>query len=375
MTPKRLLLVGGGHAHIEVLRRFAAAPPPDVTTTLVSATPGTLYSGMLPGVIAGHYALADATIDLAPLAQAAGAQFVADPVVRLDLYIRIAHLASGTVAPFDVLSLDVGSAPDVTVPGAGAHAVGVKPFAEFLAAWEVLQIDAAAERVRTVAVVGGGAGGIEVLLAMQYRLVATLGPHPPRFVLVTELPHLLALHARAVRRTLGKVLVARDVVLELASPALAVEAGAIVTTGGRRIAADRIFMATTAVGAPWLAASGLECDDRGFVYVDDCLQSVALPFVFAAGDCASPLSHAQPKSGVNAVRHGPPLAANLLHAARGTPPEPFVPGRHALALISTGDRQAVASRGLLTAAGAWVWRWKDRIDRRFVARYRIAGGG
>jgi len=373
MTRKRLLLVGGGHAHIEVLRRLATAPHADLAVTLVSPDAQTPYSGMLPGLVAGHYVRADAFVDLAPLAAAAGATFVNDRVVRLDLDRPVAHLAAASVVPFDLVSLDIGSAPGMSVPGAAQHAIGVKPVERFLAAWETLRADAAAERVHTIAVVGGGAGGVEILLAMQYRLAEDLGPRAPRFVLVTDVPQLLPQHAPAVRRAIGRVLVARDVVLELASPARAVEAGAIVTTGGRRIAADRIFWATSAVGVPWPAASGLECDIRGFIVVNAYLQSTSHPFVFAVGDCASQLHHPRPKSGVYAVRQGPPLLANLLHAARGETLRRFVPQRQALALIATGDRQAVASRGPLTTGGAWVWRWKDRIDRRFMARYRMTG--
>jgi len=371
MTPKRILLVGGGHAHIEVLRRFARQPPDAVDVTLVSPDAMTPYSGMLPGLVAGHYAHADAFIDLAPLAGAAHAAFVIDRVARLDLYSRVAHLASGEIIAFDIVSLDVGSLPDMAIPGAQEHAIGVRPFERFLPAWESLQADAAADLVRTLAVVGGGAGGVEILLAMQYRLAGLLGPRSPRFLLVTALPNLLPQHSVAVRRVLGKVLVARDVVLALASPVAAVEAGALVTSNGRRIAADRIFWATTAAADPWLAASDLDCDAGGFVRVNECLQSASHPFVFAVGDCASQDRHPRPKSGVYAVRHGPPLTANLRRVVRGEPLRPFVPQRRALALISTGDRQAVASRGPLVAAGAWVWRWKDRIDRRFVARYRV----
>ncbi len=250
MTRKRLLLVGGGHAHVEVLRRLALAPPADLSVTLVSPDAQTPYSGMLPGLVGGHYARSDAFIDLPPLATAAGVHFVTDRVVRLDLDARVARLATATTVPFDLLSLDIGSAPDMSVPGAAQHAIGVKPVERFLVAWETLRKDAAAKRVSTVAVVGGGAGGVEILLAMQYRFAEDLGPRAPRFVLVTDVPQLLPQHAPAVRRALGRVLVARDVVLELASPVRAVEAGAIVTTGRRRIAADRIFWATTAVGTP-----------------------------------------------------------------------------------------------------------------------------
>ena len=140
-------------------------------------------------------------------------------------------------------------------------------------------------------------------------------------------------------------------------------------TQGRRISLDRIVWAIAAAAPSWPALAGLACDERGFIRIDDHLRSPSHPFVFAAGDCATQDGQPRPKSGVFAVRQGPPLAANLRRAAHGMPLERYVPQRNALALISTGDRHAIASRGPFVAEGDWVWRWKDRIDRRFMAKY------
>jgi len=365
----RVLLVGGGHSHVEVLRRFALAPDDGIELTLVSPAAATPYSGMLPGTIAGHYTNAQASIALEPLARWAAASLVRDTVVALDLYTRTVELATGQRLAFDLVSLDVGSSPPMTVPGAREHALGVKPVESFLEAWENMRADAAAGTVSTIAVVGGGAGGVEVLLAMQYRLQQELGPTSPRFALITDQPHVLAQHSAGVRARVGRILVERGVVLHLNSGAMAVERGNVIVTHGRRIASDRIVWATGAAPAWWLAASGLQCDAGGFVTINAQLQSPTHPFVFAAGDCASQLGAPRPKSGVFAVRQGPPLAANLRRAANAEPLTRYRPQRDALALISTGDRHAIASRGPLVVEGDWVWRWKDGIDRRFVAKY------
>lgn len=370
MPQRRILLIGGGHSHLEVLRQFARKPDPGIELTLVSPAALTPYSGMLPGLIAGHYTVADSHIDLPALARWAQARFVCDRVVEFDLYTRIARLAEGNIEPFDLASIDVGSAPDDSVPGAREHAVGVKPVDRFLSAWATLQAEAAAGRVRTIVVVGAGAAGVETLLAMQFRLVRTLAGEAPRFALVTDQPHILPEHSPSVRKRLGKLLIARDVVLHTGSAAVAVEPGAVVAANGARIAADRVVWATSASAASWLAASSLDCDTRGFVRVNQHLQSVSDPFVFAAGDCATQDGYPRPKSGVFAVREGAPLAANLRHAARHERLVKFTPQRRTLSLISTGDRHAVASWGPVAIDGDWVWRWKDRIDRNFCARYR-----
>lgn len=365
----RVLLVGGGHSHVEVLRRFAREPDPGIALTLVSPAASTPYSGMLPGTVAGLYTPAEASIALAPLARWAGARRVQGEVRELDLHTRTVMLASGTREAFDFVSLDVGSTPAMTVPGAAEFALGVKPVEAFLDAWDRMRADVIAGAVSTIAVVGGGAGGVEVLLAMQYRLAEETGTAAPRFALVTDQPHILAQHAPGVRARMGRILVERGVVLHLDSAAVAVDQGTVIVSHGRRIAADRIIWATGGVPAAWLAGSGLPCDAQGFVAVDAHLKSPAHPFVFASGDCASQVGSPRPKSGVYAVRQGPPLAANLRRAANGEPLLEYRPQRHALALISTGNRHAIASRGPLAVEGAWVWRWKDHIDRKFLARY------
>jgi len=368
---KRVLLIGGGHAHVEVLRRFARAPDPNVSLTLVSPETSMCYSAMLPGLIAGHYAPREAHIEMFPLAEWAGARFIVDEVVALDLYSRTVVLAQGQREAFDIVSLDVGSTPDMRVPGAAAHALAVRPFAKLLPAWGQLQTEALTGGVRTIAVVGGGAGGVELLLAMQHRLTSVMGADAPRFALVTDEATILPQHAPVARARLGRIMVERGVVLHLASGATAVEPGAVVVTQGRRIAVDRIVWATSAAAYAWLAQSGLDCDERGFVCVDDHLRSTSHPFVFASGDCAAQEHHPRPKSGVFAVRQGPPLATNLRRAANDTQLVSYVPQRHALALISTGNKHAIASRGPFVAEGDWIWRWKDRIDRRFMAKYML----
>ena len=372
MPVRRILLIGGGHCHLEVLRRFALRPDSGVDVTLLTPNALAPYSGMLPGLVAGHYTIPESHIDVPTLAHWAGARLICDHAIELDLYTRIVRLAEGNVEPFDLLSIDIGSTPDVSVRGVREHAICIRPIERFLGSWAGLETDAAAGRVRTVAVVGGGAAGVEMLLAMQFRLAQKLGAEAPRFALVTDLPHLMMNYPPGVRRRFGKLLVARDVVLHTGSAAAAVEHGAVILADGKRIAADRVVWATSASVAPWLAASTLACDARGFVRVNASLQSVSDPFVFAAGDCASKVGARQPKSGVVAVREGAPLAANLRHAVRQEPLARYVPPPRVLSMVTTGPRYAVASWGPVAANGEWVWRWKDRIDRAYVARFRPA---
>jgi selenide,water dikinase len=369
---KRLLLVGGGHAHLEVLRRFGRAPLAGAELVLVSPHRLAPYSGMLPGLVAGHYDHAAAHVDLEQLARTAGARFLPTLAASVDPRRQVAALADGSSLEFDLVSLDVGSAPAVAgVPGAAEHTLGVKPVERFLRTWEGWRERVRAGTLRRLLVVGGGAGGVETVLAMHYRLARELGDADAvACALATDVDRLLPAHPPRVHAILARILAGRGIRLHLAAPAAKVEPGAVTTATGERIEADAIVWTTGAAAPAWLRTLGVTLDPTGFIAVNESLRSISDERVFATGDCATMVGHPRPRSGVYAVRQGPPLAANLRAALEGRPLAGYVPQPRTLALISTGDRYAVASRGGWAAEGRWVWRWKDWIDRRFVARYR-----
>jgi selenide, water dikinase len=367
---KRLLLIGGGHSHVEVIRRFGTAPEPGIEVTLVSPGRHAPYSGMLPGHIAGHYSHADCHIDLDALCRQAGVYRIDGAVDRLDLEKRVAACGNAGERHYDVLSIDTGSTPAIAnIAGASDHGIPVKPVAEFLQRWEHLRKRAlSAEQDVRIAVVGAGAAGVEVLLSMQYRITTDGGR--ARFTLVSDGPAILASHPGGVRRRFANILRERGVAVRLNSTVDRAGPGALQLRGGDQLPCDEVLWITGAAAPAWPAASGLRTDAAGFILVNAHLQSLSHPQVFAAGDMASMLHAPRPKSGVYAVRQGPPLTENLRHALRGTPLVEYRPQQRTLALISSGNRHAVASWGPWAWSGAWVWRWKDRIDRAFVARYR-----
>lgn len=373
-----IVLVGGGHSHVEVIRRFGLLPQPGVRLTVICTDAQTPYSGMLPGYVAGHYGAEDIHIDLPRLADWAGVRFVQDAVVDIDRQARTVRCASGLDMRYDYLSLNIGSAPCLgDAAAADAQAVPVKPIRNFRRRWlDLLQrVCTRREPTTTIAVVGAGAGGVELLLAMQYRLRAEIranGRQPGllRFHLFTSSAQILPTHSARVRERFMRALAARGVVLHVGAEVGRVSGGHIETCNGVCVDADEIVWVTHAAGAPWLRETGLALDSDGFVEVEDSLCTVSDERIFAAGDVASLVSGPLAKAGVFAVRQGPVLAENLRRAALGRPLLRYRPQRRWLALITTGDRYAVASWGPLGVAGRWVWRWKDAIDRRFMARYR-----
>lgn len=361
---KELLLVGGGHSHLAVLKSFGDAPVPGASLALLSPHRHALYSGMVPGLIAGHYGLDDCRIDLAPLAGRAGARFLQDSAIGVDPVRREVVTAKGERLHYDILSLDVGSS--VATPGrVSKQALAVRPIESFLAAWERLRERASRNEIRRVAVVGGGAAGVEVLLAMRHRLGTAAD-----FALFSDSP-ILPGHDEDVRRRVARVLEARNVAIRVGQKVIAVRENELELEGGERIEAQASVWATGARAPSWISQSGLANAGAGFVAVSGTLQSTSHPDVFAAGDIASAGGAPLPKSGVFAVRQGPVLARNLRRALAGETLGAFKSPERSLALLSCGSRYAVASWGRLAFEGTWVWWWKDWIDRRFVGQYRF----
>ena len=366
---KKLLLAGGGHAHVEVLRRLVLERPAGVEITLVSAGRHAPYSGMLPGLIAGHYTFDECHIDLPLLAARAHARWVDAHVAALVPAKRLLMLSDGAALAYDVLSINSGSIPVAQqVPGVADYAIAVKPVAEFLAGWERLFARWREGRVQSIAVVGGGAAGVEVLLAMQHRMAVARVKAVPQFHLITDSPAVMPRHGAGVRRVLERNLARKGVVVHALARVTAVTAEAVIANG-QSIAADAVVWVTGASPPAWLATCGLARNEQGFLDINHHLQSTTQPQVFAAGDCATISGYVYPKSGVYAVRQGPVLAQNVLRALRGEPLESYTPQPRALALISTGEQHAIASWGAFSWHGNWVWRWKDRIDRAFMAKY------
>ena len=381
MTPtvpirRDIVLVGGGHSLVDVLKRFGMKPEPGVRLTLIARDLLTPYSGMIPGYIAGHYSQAEAHIDLRPLAAFASARLIHAPATGLDLADNHVAVAGRPPVAFDLLAIDTGSTPETHGIAGVEHALPVKPIDRFLDSYAALT-----DRLRAhfggfrLVVIGGGAGGVELVLALSHRLrsaAVELGKQPEdfSFTLIEADDVLLPSYNAAARRKMTRALRARGVEVRTGAMATQIDERGVTLTDGSRIVSDQTILVTSAGAPKWLGDTALARDDRGFIRVDDQLRSVSHPHIFAAGDAAAMENHNLPKAGVYAVRQGPYLADNLRRAATDKPLQTYKPQGQTLALITTGERYAIAARGPLSLEGEWVWRWKDWIDRRWMEKYQ-----
>lgn len=365
---KRLVLVGAGHAHLHVLRALREAPRPDVEVVLISPHPRQIYSGMVPGWIAGHYRIEQCVAPIPPLAAAAGVRHIRDAVCGMDADRGSVLLAGGCSLGYDVLSLDTGA--DLALDAELARHPGllpVRPLEPFVAKWHAALGQLVRDQRARVAVIGGGAGGVELALAVAYRLRVETGAAQPRVTLASG-GGLLGGHAPGVVARARKALVHHGV--ELLEQRVGSGSAGFVTEGGAPLAAAWSLAATGVRPPRWLAGAGVALAADGFIAVGQHQQSVSHPNVFAAGDVASRVDAPHTKSGVYAVRAGPVLTRNLQRVLDGRAPEPHIPQRRSLYLLATGPKEAIVSWGGFAASGGLAWRWKDWIDRRFMARYQ-----
>jgi selenide,water dikinase len=369
---KDIVLVGGGHAHVLVIRQYGMKPFSGVRLTLVSPQLNTPYSGMLPGLVAGHYEVDDIHIDLNSLCQWAGVQFFQGAVNRIDQESKSVSLSDGESYQYDLLSIDVGSTPDHSTPGVKDFAVPVKPIAEFYRYWQQqISFMQSEKHKQVIAVVGGGAGSVEIILSMAHFLESNpVTSGGTRYKLLYQNEELLTEYPLALVKKVKQACRKFGVECYPGFSVERVEKNTLISRDGIKESFDFLFWCTQASAANWLASSGFSCNESGFIRVNANLQTIDNPDVFAAGDIAHMDENPRPKAGVYAVRQGPYLYENLKRRISGESLLPYKPQNHFLSLLALGDRKAVGVRYPLPSfSGAWVWRWKDRIDRKFMAQF------
>ena len=362
-----VVLIGGGHTHALVLRRWGMAPVPGARLTLIEPGATAAYSGMLPGHVAGHYDRAALDIDLVDLARFAGARLVRGAATGLDPEAREVQVPGRPPVRYDIASIDIGITSDMpALPGFSDNAVPAKPLGPFAARWSDFTARVTrGQAAPRVAVIGAGVAGVELALAMAHRL-RTLGADPA-VTLVERGRALAALGSRA-RSVLERRLIAAGITVMEHREIVRVDRDALRLADGEAVPFAFCVGTAGTRAHRWLAETGLATTD-GFIDVDATLRSTSHRSVYAAGDCAH-LTHApRPKAGVYAVRQAPVLAWNLRADLTGRQRRHYRPQRDYLKLISLGGKEALVERAPVVLAAPFLWTLKDRIDRDFMAKF------
>ncbi|MEZ5920640.1 MAG: FAD-dependent oxidoreductase [Parvularculaceae bacterium] len=358
-TLKNLVLIGAGHAHVEVIRKFAEAEG-RAALTVISPYEKVPYTGMVPGFVAGKYSFDEIAIDAEALTRAAKGAFLKAHAISVDRSARRVLCDDGSIIAYDLLSIDIGGVSRNPF-GDSESIVSVKPVEPFIERIDNL----IAEGEETpIAIIGGGAGGVELSAALAHRGAGV--------ALIAGKDGLLPQNPESARNAARKILAARGVELIEGADVAAADSGAMKLDDGRSIDAAAAILAAGVSAPPLLQTLDLPLDEKGFLTVDEMLKSPEDARIFAAGDCASidaGKNGGLRKAGVYAVRAGPVLAGNLLASLEGGALQKFHPQSDFLAILSFWPDRAVAMKGGLSVAGGWVDRWKEWIDRRFIARY------
>ena len=375
-----VVLIGGGHSHVQVLTAFATHPVNGVRLTLVTDRLTTPYSGMLPGHLAGLYSRSEMEIDLARLARATGTRLVYAPVIGLDRAQKQVLFADRPPLSYDALSINIGISPDLSsIEGGARFGIPVKPISRFLERFAGL-LDAARQPdgPRRIVIVGGGAAGTELAHAIRIRLnaeAAAWGIEAQAFsIAIVSSDALVPTLNTGVRRRVSASLIAANIAFRTNFRVAGVDHAGIEAADGSRIAADMVLFATAARAPSWLSSTGLPLAPDGSVKIHRDLRVEGEADIFAVGDCAGSIEDPRPKAGVFAVRQGPVLAKNLRAHALGQPLSAYKAQRQFLTLLLSGERQAIAGRGrFFVTSGPLIWKWKDRIDRNFMAMFAEFG--
>ncbi len=362
---QHLILLGGGHAQVTVLKDLAMRPIPGLRVTLISRDIMTPYSGMLPGFMEGHYDADEITIDLSHLARHAGVRFIHGEVKSMDTRTRTVTLEGRPPLYFDLLSINIGSSPDpASVTGAEQHSTPIKPISTLIERFDAIIKRSEGQHI---AIIGGGAAGVEVALALKYRMREIDGT---KISIIHRGERLVPEYPESAARRLNAICQSRGISVHCGHAVKAVAADHLLLADDSRFPVDHALLITAGRAPSWLAETGLRLDSDGFISVNEHLQSTSHDFIFASGDIAGLGFAPRPKAGVFAVRAGDPLSENLRRKLLGKPLRLWKPQRKYLALIGLGGRRALPVRGARSMPPSWfAWKLKEWIDRKFMRKY------
>lgn len=370
MSGRHLVLVGGGHAHLTILKKLGSYTGRGHRVTLISASPYHYYSGMGPGLLAGTYRPQEARFHVRAMAAAGGGEFVHGRVVRVDPQQKKLLLADGLEVGYDIASFNVGSeVPTARVDCRGGEFATVKPIENLLKVRQSI-LEKVSSTPLSLVVAGGGPAGIEIA-GNLWRLLRDSGGKGE--ITLVGGGRLLSGFPHEVRQKTLESFRQRGIVSMEGVRLTRLTEGKAQLSDDSGIDCDLAILATGVLPSPLFRDSGLPVGIDGGMLVNSSLQCVEHPELFGGGDCiclqGSPLA----RVGVYAVRQNPILYANLLAALEEQPLEPFLPQKDYLLILNLGDGSGLLHRRGRVWHGRQPRKLKDFIDRRFMRSFQISG--
>lgn len=389
---KDIVLVGGGHTHVLFLKKWAMQAIPGVRVTLISPDAQTPYSGMLPGLVAGEYSFDETHIDLVRLCKMADARFIREKVTAINTQYNTLHIKGRSCIVYDIASIDIGSTPSPAPNNSSTNTnnyqnedsnnpiIPVKPISNFLPQLkkfhEYLEYHTqnnssnnnqiSHNKNLSVAVVGGGAGGVELCLALHSALNKN---HAVKLHLISRQDQILKGYPDKLRHTVEQHFLKNRISLYKNFAVNSIDDRGLVSSRGEHLPANRIFWCTAATAARWPKESKLDVNTKGFINVSGTLQTLTASNVFACGDCANFIEQPLAKAGVYAVRQAPILFENICRLLLQKPLKHYRPQKNFLSLLSLSNGTAIGAHSSWSFSGAWVWHWKNHIDKKFMASF------
>ena len=369
---KRLVFVGGGHAHLTSLKHLSGFKKRGHEVVLISPSPYHYYSGMGPGMLSGIYRPWEVRFHIKKLAEHQGATFIKDKVIKIDPGRHLLFLSSGESVSYDIVSFNTGSEVPVEslITTQRENIVTVKPVVNLLKARHIILEAITSNKALNFVVVGGGPAGVEIS-ANLWRLLNE--NHGKGEITLIGGKRLLGDAPGKVRHLALESLTRRGLKIVEGTHVKAIENGTVSLSDGRKVAFDLTFVAIGIHPSSLFMDSGLPTAVDGGLLVNSYLQSVAYPNIFGGGDCISLEGHSLAKVGVYAVRENPLLYHNLLSALEGGKMMTFEPQKYFLLIFNMGDGQGIFWKKNWAWEGQLAFLLKDYIDRRFMRNFQVSG--
>ena len=365
-----LVLIGGGHSHISVLKYFGMNPIPGLRISLINKNISSPYSGMLPGYISGTYLQNEVEINLPNLCQFSNSRLIVDEIIQLNTVDMSIVLKNRPPIYFDTVSINTGGEPDLKlISGAIKNAIPIKPISNLINQLDKIKLKISNLDNINISIIGAGAGGIEIALSIKNLIANYHKKKKCNISLVSRSKNIIKNHNKTTQMSVLNILEKENINLIIGDPVINIQKDFIKTKSGLKIKSDISILVSSVNPPKWLTSSGLNLFKDGFIAVNRFLQSTNINNAFASGDVASIIEQQLPKSGVYAVRQGPVLANNLHNHILRKPLRSFKGQKHYLSLIGNGKDYAIASWWVFSLKGKWVWKLKSYIDKSFIKKF------